>query len=153
MKKPIRREVSEKEYERPKFVIKVIGEKHFCPICDKPCVEHFEEYFENGEIDTGESDFSEEYFAVSNGSYLEISFIPYEEYMGFEPTIELTPEEIGLDSEKYEAKIKKEIENYYKSFNIKNYDELIFCSEKCAKKFLIENIFQEKSNNTKDKRV
>lgn len=149
MKEPIKRELSKKEYEQEKYVEKIIGIKHFCPMCDKLSVEYFYEHLENGEMDMGEPTYEENSFTIDEETWLfKIIFVPHDGifFDEEEETICLSPEELGLNSKYYKNRILKIIKNYYDKFNIKNEKELTFCSKKCAKKFLIEQILQEKSN-------
>jgi len=148
MKEPIKRELSEKEYEREKYIEKVIGERHFCPVCDKPSVEYIDEYLKDGSIDAGEPDFEKNVCGIDNTCLLRIVFIPHDAicYDDDGEIICFSPEELGLNLKKYKERIESFIKNYIKNFNTREDHEPIFCSKKCAKKFLNEEIFQEKPN-------
>jgi len=155
MKEPIKRELSEKEYVQKNYMEKVIGERHFCPVCDKPSVEYIDEYLKDGNIDIGEPDFEKNACGIDKDTYsLRIVFIPHDgiDYDDEEEVICFSPEELGLNSKKYKERIENFIKNYIKNFNTKEDHEPIFCSTKCAKKFLIENIFQELRISTSSKR-
>lgn len=153
MKKPILKET--KDFEKPDDVVKIMGEQHFCPICDKPTTKYYYEYFSDGSYDDSEIDTDNSWWWIDpDEMMIEIykdgcSFV-YGEYYEDKDLIFFSKAEYKK-IHKNILSIFKLFQDFYKEYGKKYARETkshfgtdqpspYFCSKECVKSFIISKL-------------